>query len=69
MDEVIVSPHMSGDRLGWERAVVEGFTENLGRWQRGEALVNVVDKQGLRHPASSPIPAAPSSLPVDDAQP
>ncbi|HSY42174.1 MAG TPA: D-2-hydroxyacid dehydrogenase [Polyangia bacterium] len=69
MDEVIVSPHMSGDRLGWERAVVEGFAENLGRWQRGEALVNVVDKQGLRHPASSPIPAAPSSLPVDDAQP
>jgi phosphoglycerate dehydrogenase-like enzyme len=54
-DDVIVSPHMSGDRLGWERSVVDGFADNLRRWQRGEALVNVVDKQALRHPASTPM--------------
>jgi phosphoglycerate dehydrogenase-like enzyme len=45
MDRVIVSPHMSGDPFGWERAVVEGFCENLRRWLAGEALLNVVDKR------------------------
>jgi phosphoglycerate dehydrogenase-like enzyme len=51
MDQVIVSPHMSGDRRGWERAVVERFAENLRRWRRGEPLVNVIDKQMLGGPA------------------
>jgi phosphoglycerate dehydrogenase-like enzyme len=51
MDQVIVSPHMSGDRRGWERAVVERFAENLRRWRRGEPLVNVIDKQTLGGPA------------------
>lgn len=45
MDRVIVSPHMSGDRLGWERAVVECFGENLRRWLAGEELQNIVDKR------------------------
>jgi len=45
MGQVIVSPHMSGDRLGWERAVVEGFAENLRRWLAGEELRNVVEKR------------------------
>lgn len=44
MEQVLVSPHMSGDRLGWERAVVECFAENLRRWLAGEKLLNVVDK-------------------------
>lgn len=55
MDQVIVSPHMSGDRLGWERAVVECFVENLRRWLAGQELRNVVDKRrlaGLAAPAS-----------------
>jgi phosphoglycerate dehydrogenase-like enzyme len=47
MDQVVVSPHMCGDLVGWERAVVEGFAENLRRWQRGEPLLNVIDKQRL----------------------
>jgi phosphoglycerate dehydrogenase-like enzyme len=47
MDQVIVSPHMSGDRLGWERVVVERFAENLRRWLAGEPLLDVVDKRGL----------------------
>ena len=55
MDEVLVSPHMSGDRIGWERAVVAGFAENLRRWQAGRDLLNVVDKRrqhGAEHPAA-----------------
>jgi phosphoglycerate dehydrogenase-like enzyme len=53
MDQVIVSPHMSGDRVGWERAVVEGFAENLRRWQRGEPLLNMVDKRRLHGAAGN----------------
>jgi phosphoglycerate dehydrogenase-like enzyme len=47
MDGVIVSPHMSGDRIGWEREVVAHFVENLRRWLDGEALHNLVDKRDL----------------------
>lgn len=45
MENVIVSPHMSGDREGWEGAVVELFAENLDRYARGEPLRNLVDKR------------------------
>ncbi len=47
MDQVVVSPHMSGDRIGWEREVVSRFADNLRRWLAGEELHNVVDKRGL----------------------
>jgi phosphoglycerate dehydrogenase-like enzyme len=47
MGQVIVSPHMSGDRIGWERAVIELFIQNLGRWQAGQELLNVVDKRRM----------------------
>lgn len=45
MPQVVVSPHMSGDFLGWLEALGELFAKNLCRWQRGEALLNVVDKE------------------------
>lgn len=45
MPEVIVSPHMSGDFLGWLAALGELFVENFQRWQRDEELLNVVDKE------------------------
>lgn len=45
MPNVVVSPHMSGDFSGWERAVVEVFLDNLERWRRGLPLRNVVDKR------------------------
>jgi phosphoglycerate dehydrogenase-like enzyme len=45
MPNVIVSPHMSGDLLGWERAVVDVFRANLDRWLAGEPLHNIVDKR------------------------
>ncbi len=40
---VIVSPHICGDFDGWERAVVDVFLDNLGRFVRGETLRNRVD--------------------------
>jgi phosphoglycerate dehydrogenase-like enzyme len=45
MPQVIVSPHVSGDVTGWERAVVQVFTDNAARWVRGERLVNLIDKR------------------------
>lgn len=42
MEHVLVSPHMAGDFVGWEAALGELFAENFARWQRGEALANVV---------------------------
>ena len=45
MPQVIVSPHVSGDFEGWERAVVQVFIDNAVRWVRGERLVNPVDKR------------------------
>lgn len=42
---VLVSPHMSGDRFGWQEALVDVFLGNLHRWRSGQPLHNVVDKQ------------------------
>lgn len=44
LPNVIVSPHMSGDAIGWRDALAELFTENLNRYRAGQALLNVVDK-------------------------
>nr|WP_170160573.1 D-2-hydroxyacid dehydrogenase [Prauserella muralis] len=44
MDNVLVSPHMSGDVVGWRNALVEVFTDNFWRWREGRPLRNVVDK-------------------------
>jgi phosphoglycerate dehydrogenase-like enzyme len=44
MENVLVSPHMSGDYVGWRNTLVEVFRENFARWVDGEPLRNVVDK-------------------------
>ncbi|GAA1842717.1 D-2-hydroxyacid dehydrogenase [Pseudonocardia ailaonensis] len=44
MDNVIVSPHMSGDVAGWRGMLRDQFLENLARYRAGEPLHNVVDK-------------------------
>ncbi len=44
LPNVAISAHMAGDFIGWKRALSEQFIENFYRWQRGEALNNVVDK-------------------------
>lgn len=45
MKNVLVSPHMSGDFVGWRDTLVEVFADNFARWQTGAPLRNVVDKQ------------------------
>lgn len=44
LPNVIVSPHMSGDAIGWRDSLAELFTENLDRYRAGQTLRNVVDK-------------------------
>jgi phosphoglycerate dehydrogenase-like enzyme len=44
MEQVVVSPHMSGDFAGWEDEAIDLFARNLRRWQAGEPLRDVVDK-------------------------
>ncbi|MDT5064447.1 MAG: hypothetical protein QOK02_602 [Mycobacterium sp.] len=43
MPNVLVSPHMSGDYVGFEIDMMTVFTDNLDRWLRDEPLHNVVD--------------------------
>jgi phosphoglycerate dehydrogenase-like enzyme len=45
LPNVIVSPHMSGDVLGWGEELVALFAENLDRYRTGRPLLNVVDKR------------------------
>ncbi|MFI8072010.1 D-2-hydroxyacid dehydrogenase [Streptomyces sp. NPDC086033] len=42
---LIVSPHMSGDTVGWRDELGTQFVEMYDRWEAGRALTNVVDKQ------------------------
>ena len=41
--EVVVSPHMSGDYVGFDRDLVELFADQLRRRAAGQPLINVVD--------------------------
>ncbi|QRP50613.1 D-2-hydroxyacid dehydrogenase [Amycolatopsis sp. FDAARGOS 1241] len=45
MPDVLLSPHMSGDFIGWRSTLVEVFEANFRRWVAGEPLHNVVDKR------------------------
>ena len=45
MPNVVVSPHMSGDVVGWRDELVRLFTDNLGRYTSGRPLLNIVDKR------------------------
>ncbi len=45
MPHVLVSPHMSGDTLGWADELVDLFLTNLRAFTNGTDLRNVVDKQ------------------------
>lgn len=45
MPNVLVSPHMSGDTVGWTDELVALFCENLRDYLAGEPLRNVVDKE------------------------
>jgi phosphoglycerate dehydrogenase-like enzyme len=47
MEQVLVSPHMSGDVEGWREALGAQLTDNVRRWVAGEPLRHVVDKRAL----------------------
>ncbi|MEU4922028.1 D-2-hydroxyacid dehydrogenase [Streptomyces parvus] len=42
---LLVSPHLSGDTVGWRDRLGEQFVALYERWARGEPLPNVVDKE------------------------
>ncbi|MFF7282177.1 NAD(P)-dependent oxidoreductase [Streptomyces griseorubiginosus] len=42
---LIVSPHMSGDTVGWRDELGAQFVELFDRWDAGRSLTNVVDKE------------------------
>ncbi|BCL30396.1 D-2-hydroxyacid dehydrogenase [Streptomyces aurantiacus] len=42
---LIVSPHMSGDTVGWRDELGRQFVELYELWEAGEPLPNVVDKR------------------------
>lgn len=44
MENVIITPHMSGDTESYLDDLGKLFVENLGRFVNGEPLLNVVDK-------------------------
>jgi len=45
MENVFVSPHMSGDYHGHKQAMTDVFIENFRRFRAGRPLANVVDKR------------------------
>ena len=45
LPNVLLSPHMSGDTVGWKADLAELFVANFRRWLAGDPLLNVVDKQ------------------------
>lgn len=65
---LLVSPHMSGDTVGWRDDLAEQFCDNFDRWVAGEPLCNVVDKRlgyvphepGEPRPTHNPAPTDPS---------
>ncbi len=42
---LLISPHMSGDTIGWRDDLAAQFVASYDRWEAGEPLPNVVDKQ------------------------
>ena len=44
LPNVLITPHSSGDVVGWREELVRLFVENFQRWRQGQPLRNVVDK-------------------------
>ncbi|CAL9453094.1 Glycerate dehydrogenase [Streptomyces sp. enrichment culture] len=45
LEGVVLSPHMSGDTVGWRDELAAQFVELYELWEAGRPLVNVVDKR------------------------
>jgi phosphoglycerate dehydrogenase-like enzyme len=44
MPQVLISPHMSGDFIGYKSALANCFFENYHRYRANQPLLNIVDK-------------------------
>lgn len=44
MGHVVITPHMSGDSVGWSDRLAEQFMANWDRYRAGEQLFNIIDK-------------------------
>ncbi|MBJ8341005.1 D-2-hydroxyacid dehydrogenase [Antrihabitans sp. YC3-6] len=44
LDSVVITPHMSGDAVGWRDRLAELFVANFERYVGGKELANIVDK-------------------------
>ena len=51
---VVITPHMSGDVVGWRDTLARQFVDNAERWLEHRPLRNVVDKHLGYVPSSSP---------------
>jgi len=45
LENALLTPHMSGSFKGYNSACCELFAENLGRFVKGDPLLNVVDRE------------------------
>ncbi|HWE89716.1 MAG TPA: D-2-hydroxyacid dehydrogenase [Pseudonocardiaceae bacterium] len=54
LPNVLISPHMSGDVIGWRQELVDLFVDNLTRYRQGDPLRNIVDKR-LGYVPSGPL--------------
>ncbi|MCC3270141.1 D-2-hydroxyacid dehydrogenase [Arthrobacter gengyunqii] len=45
LDNVLITPHLSGDARKQLPALAEQFADNLAAWKAGRPLMNVVDKE------------------------
>lgn len=54
LPEVVVSPHMAGDFVGWREALSHQFIERFEAWLRGEPLTGLVDKNKGYVPPEKP---------------
>jgi len=58
-NNILVSPHASGDLIGWRGRVVDSFARNLRRWKANEPLHDVVDLKKLGVTAPVLVPDKP----------
>jgi phosphoglycerate dehydrogenase-like enzyme len=62
-NNILVSPHASGDLIGWRGRVVDCFAKNLQQWKMGQPLNDVVDLTKLGGTAPKALSQAGTVLP------
>jgi phosphoglycerate dehydrogenase-like enzyme len=60
---ILVSPHASGDLIGWRGRVVDCFARNLEHWKNDQPLNDVVDLKKLGGSAPNTVSQAGTVLP------